>query len=128
SIIPRGFYLLEELLDRIPQRQGRRSAKDLARGEPGVEREEHDAGERAGEPQAEAGRQVELEDAPGDELADGGGAEGGEQPRDGAHGEELGALAAGNLRARGAVDAHDRSLAPALVLGGDERGVQNEDA
>ena len=45
-----------------------------------------------------------------------------------AHGEELGALAAGHLGARGAVDAHHRGFAAPLVLGGDQRRVQHQQA
>src|SRR5688572_10196835 len=71
----------------VAQGERRRSSQHLARGQPGIEREQRDAGERAGDPQLQAGRQVELEDTPRDELADAGRPERGEQAGDGAHGE-----------------------------------------
>ena len=38
------------LLDRIPERERGRSAQHLARRDPGVERQEREAGERPGDP------------------------------------------------------------------------------
>jgi len=46
---------------------------------------------------AQARREVELEDALREQLSNRRGAERGEEPRDGAHGEELGALRAADL-------------------------------
>src|SRR5205807_9973124 len=81
TLFPYNDALPISTLHRIAQGERRRDAQHLARGQPRVEREQRDAGKRAGDPQREAGRQVELEHAPRQQLADRRGAERGEQDR-----------------------------------------------
>ena len=88
---------LTPILYGVPKGQRRRGAQHLARREPRVEGKQRDAGERTGDPQPGARRQVELEHAAGEELADRRRAQGREDSGHGAHRQELDSLRAGDL-------------------------------
>src|SRR5260221_744007 len=115
-------------LNRLPQRERGRGAQHLARGEPRVQREERQPRERADDEQRGARRQIELEHAPREHLADDGGADCREHAGQQSHGQEFHPLSSRDLRPRSAIGAHHRGLAPALVLGGDQRGLGHRQA